>query len=291
MKKFTVCYIVAVLILFSVVICSCRSTEPLSSQISATPLTPASTQFEEPSQVVNRNIDGIDAFTGLSGYGEPFTSNDQLLTTDVSGNIVSVDPTSRVFYCDASGSSCYQPSTLKTLSVSGTSSLSGAVTMSSTLTTAGVISTTSGYAINGYTMAYGLFGISANSYASTGAYLNLTSGLFSNNCSVSGQVLTLVNPGIYKIELFLNYATGYNGKANIVLRYSSTSTGTYSDYLNYANYESAGNTDTTMVYQFLIQAKSSSLYWKLYYWGDNSLTPDAGGSTEYWSRLHVWQIA
>lgn len=171
------------------------------------------------------SVNGIDAFTGVYAELEGFTSSDQLLTTDVSGNIVSVDPTTRVFYCDGSGTSCTQPyassslkvgSNSKNYSISTDSSgitissglaLSGNLTLPSSAVTSytptvtyGTSLKTSGTSPYGYYVSLGsikmcwgivpmIWSVTSTTYTSGTTYVTLPTGMFSTitnyQCSVT----------------------------------------------------------------------------------------------------------
>lgn len=139
------------------------------------------------------------------------------------------------------------------------------------------------------TWGYGLFSVTGGTYTAQ-SDLNLGSGTLANNISVSGQVMTFVNTGVYRIEVILNQTTGVSGSVNITLYSSSTSGGTYSGGLSFSTGNTAQTGDSTTLHSFLVQVTSSTLYWKFRIWG-NTITLDGGGAPDYWSRIQVHQIA
>lgn len=156
-RKMNICCVVLLLILSTMLVLSCSTkvdrfitfnkpssldndkgtSVPLSGFIPFTTDGNADTMY--------RDVEGYSA--GVEGFLS--TGKDSLLTTDVSGNIVSADPLTNSFYCDTSGLSCTQPYATSALMVgSSTSSWNASTDTSGNLTfmkgTPSTATTTSG---------------------------------------------------------------------------------------------------------------------------------------------------
>lgn len=165
--------------------------------------------------------------------------------------------------------------------------MSSTIGSSSTVITGSTVNSTSGYQINGVGVGYGMFAVSGNSYANT-AYLTM-SQVFANNTSVSTQILTLGNTGVWRIDLLLNYNTTSNGTLTVTMYTASTSGGTYSAGLQHTNYYASTTTQTTGYYSFLYQAGNQ--YIKFMINTDGSAITFDNQGPDYWSRVQVSQVA
>lgn len=163
-------------------------------------------------------VNGGQSYTA---WGEAFTSTagDQLLTTNSSGNFVSVNPVTNTFYCDGSGS-CTQPYAASQMMV-GTSSSSwtagtdgsGNLTFGRTGNSSGaLVINASGY-VFGKTVAVrvyrtGGFDISSSSVTAT------TSGTVTYEYNPKGTsfyssstgLFTMPYSGLYRINFYIRFS-------------------------------------------------------------------------------------
>lgn len=229
---YCIALIIGILLIISIsVLCSCKSSRQESESDEGEEALRSVGDIVMPSTqniVDNDQVIGYSTFKDIENFfqvAEGFTSTvgDQLLTTNSSGNFVSVDPIKNTFYCDGSGS-CTQPyAASKLLMGSWTigSDTSGSLTFTKSGNSSGSMSIlSSGLNLTQSSPAASASASTTNvlTFPDVGVYLLLVdaaSGDGSNTIQYTDNCtriwLAVVGPGTYSVYLYNlgNSSTSY----------------------------------------------------------------------------------